>query len=107
MFSFFKRNKVESIDINKIDENIGKIKLIDIREPYETYSASIRGSKKVPMNILLRNPSKYLNKEDKFYIMCQSGMRSLKTVSELSKLGYKVINVSGGFRSYRGKNIKR
>lgn len=104
MLSMLFGSKVKSVDVNSIETD--KVKLIDIRETYETRMGSIKGSKKIPMNELLDNPEKYLNKEDEFYIMCQSGMRSSKATKELNKLGYKVVNVSGGFGSYRGKNIK-
>lgn len=107
MFSFFSKNKVNSIDVSKIDELLPSIKLIDIREPYETKTGSIRGSIKIPMTTLLRNPEKYLDKENDYYIICHSSMRSLRTSKHLSKLGYKVINVRGGFKAYNGKNIKR
>lgn len=106
MFSFFNTNKLKSIDINELDTLLSNIKLIDIREPYETKSGSIKGSKKVPMNTLLQNPNQYLNKEDEYYIMCQSGMRSSRTCEALDKLGYKVINVSGGVGSYRGTKLQ-
>lgn len=104
MLSMLFGNKVKSIDVNSVEAN--KVKLIDIREPYETRMGSIKGAKKIPMGELLENPEKYLNKEDEFYIMCQSGMRSSRATKELDKLGYNVVNVSGGFGSYRGKNIK-
>lgn len=107
MFSFFKRNKIKSMRVNELDESLIKNKLIDIREPYETKSGTIKGAKKIPMNTLLKNPEQYLNKEEEYYIMCQSGMRSSRTSKTLHKLGFKVINVSGGFGSYRGNNIKK
>ncbi|MGL5381604.1 rhodanese-like domain-containing protein [Clostridium sp.] len=107
MFSFLIRNKVKSIDVNELDENLIKNKLIDIREPYETKLGTIKGAKKVPMNTLLKDPDKYLNKEDEYYIMCQSGMRSSRTSKTLSKLGFKVVNVKGGFGSYVEKGAKR
>ena len=106
MFSLFNRNKVKSIDINKLDENFSNIKLIDIREPYETKSGSIKGAKKIPMGTLMGNPQQYLSKNDEYYIMCQSGMRSARTSLALSKLGYNVINVAGGFGSYKGTKIQ-
>ena len=106
MFSLFNMRKFNSIEVNNLDELLPKINLIDIRESYETSSGSIKGAKKVPMNTLLQNPEKYLNKNDEYYIMCQSGMRSSRTSKALDKLGYKVINVTGGFGSYNGKNIK-
>lgn len=107
MFSIFKKNSIKSILISELDEKLNEINLIDIRESYETSAGFIKGSKKVPMNTLLNNPEKYLNKEDKYYIICQSGMRSLRTCKILNKLGYNVFNIKGGFRSYTGKNIKR
>lgn len=107
MFSFLSRNKVKSIDVNELDGNLIKNKLIDIREPHETKLGTIKGSKKVPMNTLLKYPDKYLNKEDEYYIMCQSGMRSSRTSKGLSKLGFKVVNVKGEFRSYIEKGAKR
>lgn len=105
MFSFFKSNN--SVDVNTLDENLQSINLIDIREPYETNAGTIKGAKKVPMGKLLENPEKYLNKDDEYYIMCQSGMRSKRTTSSLIDMGYNVVNVAGGFGSYRGKNINR
>lgn len=106
MFSFLSRNKVKSIDVNKLDVNLIKNNLIDIREPHETKLGTIKGAKKVPMNILLKNPEQYLNKNDEYYIMCQSGMRSARTVPMLRGIGYKVINVNGGMGSYVGSKIQ-
>ncbi|MGL4772331.1 MAG: rhodanese-like domain-containing protein [Clostridium sp.] len=107
MFSLFKRNKINSININELDKILSNIKLIDIRENHETKSGTIKGAKKIPMETLLNSPEKYLNKDDEYHIMCQSGMRSSRTSKALEKQGYKVINVVGGFGSYRGKYIKR
>lgn len=107
MFSFFNKNKIQSIDVDKLDNSLPNIKLIDIREDYETKFGTIKGAKKIPMAVLLAKPEQYLNKNDQYYIMCQSGMRSSRTTKQLLALGYNVINVAGGFGSYRGKNIKK
>lgn len=107
MFSFLNRNKVQSVNVNELDAVLSNIKLIDIREPSETSLGTIKNAKKIPMNNLLAKPEQYLSKDTEYYIMCQSGMRSSRTSKTLNKLGYKVINVSGGFGSYRGKNIKK
>lgn len=106
MFLFFNKSKIKSININKIDELLPHIKLIDIRESSETKMGNIKGSKNIPQNNLLKNPEQYLNKEDDYYIICQSGIRSIHTTQILSQLDYKVINVTGGMRSYIGNNIQ-
>lgn len=104
MFSFLKRNSDEVIDIQDIDDLIGKINLIDIREGYEFQSGSIRSAKNIPMGELLSQPERYLKKDSKYYIMCQSGMRSGRSVNALKKAGYDVVNVRGGMGGYRGNN---
>lgn len=103
MFNFF-RNDLKAINVNDIDELIGKINIIDIRETYEFKGGSIRGAKNIPMKTLLSDPSKYLNKEKTYYILCQSGARSGMACRTLAKLGFDVINVSGGLGSYVGAN---
>jgi len=93
-----------SISVNELDALIGKIDLIDIREPYEFAGGHIKTARNIPMNELLAKPDQYLDKSKKSYIMCQSGGRSSRTVSELKKAGYQVINVRDGMGAYRGSH---
>jgi rhodanese-related sulfurtransferase len=102
MFKFLHRNTGNVIHINDIDHLIGSIDLIDIREAFEFHTGSIRGSKNIPMNTLLRNPEAYLESGYPYYIICQSGARSAAACRQLTKLGYHVVNVSGGVGSYAG-----
>jgi len=44
-----------------------------------------------------------LNKNKKYLLICQSGMRSKKAYKILSKADYDVTNVSGGMLAWRGK----
>ncbi len=98
----FRKNNDKVLHVNDIDSLINKIKLIDIREPYEYQSGSIKSAKNIPMGNLLNEPKKYLNMEDTYYIICQSGARSSRACSILTKQGFDVINVSGGVGSYVG-----
>jgi rhodanese-related sulfurtransferase len=102
MLELFKRHTGKVINVNDLDDLIGKIELIDIREPYEYQSGSLKTAKNIPMGNLLSQPEKYLNKTKTYYIMCQSGARSSRTCSVLSKQGFDVINVSGGMGFYIG-----
>ena len=102
MFLFStKKNNV--VNVNEIKKDLGKISLIDIREPYEYSSGHIPTAKNIPMNVLLNNPEKYLEKNNEYYIVCQSGARSALTCKSLSKQGFNVVNVIGGTGSYIGK----
>jgi len=63
MFNFFRNDNSKVINVNDLDDLVGKINLIDIREPYEFKGGSIKGAKNIPMNTLLSDANKYLNKE--------------------------------------------
>ncbi|SFD12286.1 rhodanese-like domain-containing protein [Clostridium uliginosum] len=102
----FKKNDGKVINVNDIDNLIENIELIDIRETYEYKGGSLKTAKNIPMGELLNEPNKYLNKHKKYYIMCQSGGRSARTCSSLTKQGFDVINVAGGMGSYVGTKRK-
>jgi len=106
MFGFLKRDDDKVIHVNDMDNLVGKVELIDIREPYEYKGGSITSAKNIPMGNLLNEPNKYLDKDKTYYIMCQSGGRSGSTCRALVKQGFNVINVSGGMGSYVGTKRK-
>ena len=102
MFSFLNKNKVDSINVNDLGELLGKVNLIDIRETYEYKAGHLPTAKNIPMNKILDETDKYLNKDKEYYIICQSGGRSGRTCSQLKAMGYNIVNVAGGTGSYRG-----
>ncbi|PKM73613.1 MAG: rhodanese-like domain-containing protein [Firmicutes bacterium HGW-Firmicutes-16] len=106
MFNFAKKDELDIVNVNDLDNIIGKIELIDIREPYEYKNGSLKSAKNIPMGDLLNETEKYLSKETTYYIMCQSGARSKRTSRALAGNGYHVINVSGGVGSYVGTKRK-
>lgn len=106
MFNLFRKNDGKVINVNDIDNFIGKIELIDIREPYEYSGGTIKTAKNIPMGTVLNEPEKYLSKDKEYYIMCQSGGRSARTCDSLTRQGYNVVNVSGGMGSYVGTKRK-
>lgn len=102
MFSFFTKNKVNSINVNELKDLLGRINLIDIRENYEYKSGHLPKAKNIPMDKILSEPDKYLNKDKEYYIICQSGGRSAGTSRKLKAMGFNIVNVSGGTSSYTG-----
>jgi rhodanese-related sulfurtransferase len=106
MFGFLKRDQGKVINVNDMDNLIGKVELIDIREKYEYAGGSIKSAKNIPMGELLNDPEKYLNKSKEYYIMCQSGGRSARACNNLKSQGFNVINVAGGMGSYVGTKRK-
>ncbi len=102
MLDFLKKTEVTSIHVNDIGSLLGRIELFDIREPYEFSSGSIKTAKNIPMDKLLDTPEKFMDKEKEYYIICQSGGRSMAATKALKRAGYNVINVSGGVGAYIG-----
>lgn len=106
MFSFFSKNSGNSVDVNELEELFGKINLIDIREPYEYKSGHLPTAKNIPMNTIIADAEKYLDKSREYHIICQSGGRSSRTCGILRDKGFNVINVSGGTGKYSGNLSK-
>lgn len=103
MFPFMSRSSVKSIDVNEMDSMLGKVDLIDIREPYEYNSGHLPTAKNIPMDTILAAPDKYLDKTKEYHIICHSGSRSSMACGILKGNGFNIINVAGGTGRYRGK----
>ena len=74
--------------------------IIDIRSVEKYNDNHIPNSINIYYNLLLSNPSKFLNKNTTYYIYCQRGITS-KKVSELLRIyGYDVISIIGGWEQY-------
>lgn len=74
--------------------------IIDIRSVQKYNDNHIENAKNIPMLLLLKDPSKYLNKIENYYIYCQEGINSTKVCQSLTKKGYKAINVIGGYEGW-------
>ena len=74
--------------------------IIDIRDKEKFNCSNIKNSINIELLKINSNPSKFLNKEDTYYIYCQHGKQSVKTCLLLSKLGYNVVNIIGGYEQY-------
>lgn len=74
--------------------------IIDIRSVEKYNSNHIPNAKNIPMEKLITEPEKYLNHFENYYIYCQKGIKSIQVCSILRKLGYKAINIDGGYESW-------
>jgi rhodanese-related sulfurtransferase len=98
-----KKNSFDVVDVSMIDNLLGKVNLIDIREPYEYMGGHLPTAKNIPMDTILEQPEKYLDKSKEYYIVCYSGSRSSMTCRTLKENGFNIINVAGGTGRYRGR----
>lgn len=90
---------IKSISIKELLK-LNNINIIDIRSIEKYNDNHIENAKSIPMQLLLKEPNKYLNYYDTYYIYCQKGINSVKVCQRLSLQGYKVINIIGGYESW-------
>lgn len=95
-----------TIDMNEflLLEKNNKLNIIDIRNKYIYDLKHIDNSINIPYDYLIINPSKYLNKNDTYYLYCQAGYTSKNISKKLNSQGYKTISINGGYNSYRLNN---
>ncbi len=87
---------MENLHINEVLK-IEDANIIDVREVVEFERGTIPGAKNIPMIGLMMNSKKFLNQDDKYYIMCQAGSRSQEVCNLLDAQGFDVVNVTGGY----------
>ena len=90
---------MHSINIEEL-LNKNNINIIDIRNNSRYNSGHIPGSINIPEVNLTLNPSKYLNKNDTYYIYCEHGSRASFVVNLLNSVGYNCVNINGGYNNY-------
>ncbi len=82
---------MKKIHISDYKKSMGK--LIDVRHPLDYKKINSPSSTNIYYQKLLNSHSSYLNKKEKYYITCEKGIVSKKTVIQLSYLGYDVTQV--------------
>ena len=90
---------IQPSEIGKDNEFI----VIDVRESDELSEGNIENSIHLPLGSIIRNArqgklDKYKNK--KIVTYCNSGYRGNIAAEELSKLGFNVFNLDGGFQEW-------
>ena len=74
-----------------------EIKILDVRNEGEINSSSLDSSIKIPLKTLENNLNK-LNQNNKYYIHCAGGYRSMIAASIMKKNGFNnLVNVSKGY----------
>ena len=81
-------------------KKLSNINLIDIRSREKYNDNHIPGAINIPKIIMVKDYYKYLNKYETYYIYCQRGEQSVKLCIFLNKLGYRAINIKGGYESW-------
>lgn len=86
------------VSLNEININN---KIIDLRKKFDYNEFHIPKSINIPRMNLLGDPSLYLNKKDKYYLLCDKGTISLSCCNILNALGYHCYSIDGGIEKYK------
>ena len=72
-----------------------QLSLVDVREVEEFEALHLEGARNFPLS-QLADTYEQLDKDNLYYVICKSGMRSARACQFLAEQGYEVINVLGG-----------
>jgi rhodanese-related sulfurtransferase len=95
-------NKISVHELKKVlDGELDQV-VLDVRTPVEYRSSSISSVKNIPLNDLSEEVlSDFVSKNEKVYLLCQSGARSQKAFQTLESLGYSdLVFVDGGMSAW-------
>lgn len=78
-----------------------KIKLIDVREPWEFESARIAGSVSMPMGDVPARAHQELDPDERLVVLCHHGMRSMNVTVWLRNQGFEQVqSLRGGIDAW-------
>lgn len=91
---------VETVQWNELDNLVAKNEFIlDVRETFEISLGTIENSVNIPLGEI-RNRIAEIPKDKTIYAYCQVGLRGYVACRLLTQLGYKCINIDGGYKTY-------
>ena len=86
--------------------NREKAVLIDVSEPAEYAVVHAAGARSVPLGALENAPNLPKNKALPLVVVCPSGMRAVRAVATLKKLGFENARaLAGGLAAWREANL--
>lgn len=98
--------RVDSFTYDQLSErNSTESILLDVRSDLEHRNGSIPGSLSIPVDEL-RQRLDELDASKEIWVYCQVGLRGYTATQILRQHGYKVKNLSGGYKTYRQAQFK-
>lgn len=92
-------SSVSEISPDELYSHIDRWTVIDVREPYEWQSGTIKNSIKIPMNEIPNRLSEF-NRSDKYAVICAHGNRSEVIALFLADKGLQSATVAGGINRW-------
>ena len=97
---FMSVNEIDPHELSQLQQQEGKLRVIDVREMREIAAGTIDGAEPMPLATVPLRLNE-LNPEDKHVIVCRSGARSAQACMYLQQNGIKdVLNLRGGLMAW-------
>ncbi len=99
---------VQDVDFEALESRPPDAVVLDVREPQEYAHGHVPGTVSLPQADLASRLAE-VPRDRPVFVICQSGMRSLRASQFLKQMGYeRVVNVPGGTDAWRraGKPIE-
>ena len=78
-----------------------KVRLIDVREPWEVTTAHIEGAVVIPMGDMPARAHQELDPDEHFVIFCHAGVRSMNVTVWLRNQGFELVqSMRGGIDAW-------
>lgn len=85
------------IDISEVAKS--SFIIIDIRDEFSYQKNHLKNTINVPFTKLIIEPGRYLNKKNKYLLVCEYGIKSKKTASILNNMGYHTFSLKAGIKN--------
>jgi rhodanese-related sulfurtransferase len=89
--------EIEPKELKRRIDRGDRIRLVDVREPFEHSQASIPGAELIPMRIVPQSLESLRSSEGALVVICHHGVRSLQVVEWLRRQGVRdCLSMAGG-----------
>jgi hydroxyacylglutathione hydrolase len=98
---------IDSVDVNQLSGLMknGKLNVVDVRKHSEYDAEHVEDAIHYPLDYINENINE-LNKDNKYYLHCKSGYRSMIAASIMKKAGYKnLVDIKGGIEAILESDI--
>lgn len=87
---------MNAIEIHKLISEGKRFNIFDVRNETKYNDFHLEGSINIAKGAILEQPSKFMNKEEQYYITCNGGNSATMIAKNLSAQGYKIKSLEGG-----------
>ena len=91
-------NEINFNDFYQLYQKVS-LSVLDVREVEEFEALHLEGARNFPLS-QLADTYEQLDKTQPYYVICKSGIRSVRACQFLAEQGYEVVNVQGGMDAF-------